>query len=283
MTSTMMTSTDILRHTVQNLPRLPNTIANLRKYINAAGDDFKVSEIVRIMGEDPSLIAQTLKVANSAMFGVSHHVATIEQAISLIGIKNLRGIVLDRGLQSSIRIDVSPYGLDSEVFMRECTLESQFITSWLGQEDRALSQILMPCAMLLRLGIIVFSASLKQLGKDREFLEKIKANDFKNIALVEMEYFRVDSFSFLTYLFHHWEFDESLILMMEYCVKPYAATPELKKGAYALAVVNTLFGMRTNHKKEVIEQCVEILQDARAHGVNFSVDNFLRNAQNVKF
>ena len=180
-------------------------------------------------------------------------------------------------------IDVSPYGLDSEVFMRECTLESQFITSWLGQEDRALSQILMPCAMLLRLGIIVFSASLKQLGKDREFLEKIKANDFKNIALVEMEYFRVDSFSFLTYLFHHWEFDESLILMMEYCVKPYAATPELKKGAYALAVVNTLFGMRTNHKKEVIEHCVEILQDARAHGVNFSVDNFLRNAQNVKF
>ena len=119
-----MTSTDILRHTVENLPRLPNTVANLRKYISMAGDNFKVSEIARIMGEDPSLITQTLKVANSAMFGSSHHIATIEQAISLIGISNLRGIVLDRGLQSSMRIDVPPYGLDSEIFMRECALDA---------------------------------------------------------------------------------------------------------------------------------------------------------------
>lgn len=278
-----MTSTDILRHTVENLPRLPNTVANLRKYISMAGDNFKVSEIARIMGEDPSLIAQTLKVANSAMFGSSHHIATIEQAISLIGISNLRGIVLDRGLQSSMRIDVSPYGLDSEIFMRECALESQFITSWLGQEDKALSQLLMPCAMLLRLGVIVFSASLKRLGKGQEFFEKIKANNFKNIALVEMEYFRVDSFSFLNYLFRHWEFDESLIMMMGYCIKPYAAPSELKKGAYALAVVNTLFGMHSHDKKMAIDECVEVLQDAQAQGVRFSTDNFLRNAQKVKF
>lgn len=87
----------------------------------------------------------------------------------------------------------------------------------------------MPCAMLLRLGIIVFSASLKTLGKAQEFLNKIKANDFKNIALIEMEYFKVDSFLFLSYLFRHWEFDEQIIMTIESCTKPYRAVPELKK------------------------------------------------------
>lgn len=171
-----MTSTEILKHTIENLPKLPNTIRDLRKYLDASGDNFKVSDIARIMGQDPSLIAETLKVANSAMFGVSHRIATIEQAISLLGIRNLKSIVLDTGVQKSIRIDVSPYGLDSTIFMRECTLESQFIINWFGNEDKALSQLLMPCAMLLRLGIIIFASSIKQLGKGEEFLNKLKAS-----------------------------------------------------------------------------------------------------------
>lgn len=166
--------------------------------------------------------------------------------------------------------------------MRKCILESHFITNWLNNEDKALSQILMPCAMLLRLGIIVFSASLKTLGKAQEFLNKIKANDFKNIALIEMEYFRVDSFLFLSYLFRHWEFDEQIIMTIESCTKPYRAVPELKKSAYALAIVNTLFSMHSYDKKIAIERCVEIIQEASAQGVKFSLDNFVHNAQKVK-
>lgn len=278
-----MTSTEILKHTIENLPKLPNTIRDLRKYLDASGDNFKVSDIARIMGQDPSLIAETLKVANSAMFGVSHRIATIEQAISLLGIRNLKSIVLDTGVQKSIRIDVSPYGLDSTVFMRECTLESQFIINWFGNEDKALSQLLMPCAMLLRLGIIIFASSIKQLGKGEEFLNKLKASRFKNIGLIEMEYFKIDSFSFLSHLFRHWDFDEQIITMIEYCVKPYNASSEFKKGAYALAIVNTLFGTYSYDKKVAIDRCVEIIQEAEAQGVTFSLNNFVQNAQLIKF
>lgn len=40
--------------------------------------------------------------------------------------------------------------------------------------------------------------------------------------------------------------------------------------------------MHSYDKKIAIERCVEIIQEASAQGVKFSLDNFVHNAQKVK-
>ncbi|PCM56890.1 HDOD domain-containing protein, partial [Campylobacter sp. BCW_8712] len=94
------------------------------------------------------------------------------------------------------------YGLDTQVFLRNCNEEATFITNWLNNEDKKLSHLLVPCAMLLRLGIVIFSNFLIQNHREKEFLTFLNETKIENIALAENEFLGVDHISFLGFLLH---------------------------------------------------------------------------------
>lgn len=64
--------------------------------INQMVDDPRVNveDISKLIAQDPALSARLLRLANSALFGLSREVSTLSHAITLLGSKRLRDLVL---------------------------------------------------------------------------------------------------------------------------------------------------------------------------------------------
>ena len=267
----------LLLETIKNLPPLPSTVEELRNYIDSNGANLEINKIATIISKDPLLVAELLRLANSPFFGFSRQVSTIQQVISLLGINNIKNIVLANSLKSTFQIDVSPYGLNTADFLNNCSKEVDFISNWLKEEDKALANTLVPCAMLLRLGMILLSDMLIKSNKSEQFLQENKAHNFQDIHEIENHYCGIDSISFLGFLFDYWKFDEILIQSIAHIDNPHAASNEIKKNAYALAITNCLFEPYAPFSLFNSKKAIALLNEAKNQEINCDMSNFLAN------
>ncbi|EFC31866.1 cheVAW transcriptional regulator CheP [Campylobacter jejuni] len=266
---------ELLLKSVEVLPPLPDTVSKLRKYVSEANSNIETMKVVEIISSDPLMTAKLLQLANSPYYGFTREITTISQVITLLGIGNIINIVTADSIRDNFKIDVSPYGLDTKNFLKTCNEEATFITNWLNDEDKKLSFLLVPCAMLLRLGIVIFSNFLIQNHKDKDFLAFLNKTKNENIALAENEFLGVDHISFLGFLLYHWNFDDILIESICFVRTPHAAREEVKKSAYALAITDHLFAPHDGSSPFNTKAAIALLEEAKTQGINFDLNNLL--------
>lgn len=264
---------ELLLKSVEVLPPLPDTVSKLRKYVSEANSNIETMKVAEIISSDPLMTAKLLQLANSPYYGFTREITTINQVITLLGVGNIINIVTADSIRDNFKIDVSPYGLNTQNFLKTCNEEATFITNWLNDEDKKLSHLLVPCAMLLRLGIVIFSNFLIQNHKDKDFLAFLNKNE--NLALAENEFLGVDHISFLGFLLHRWNFDDVLIESICFVRTPHAAREEVKKSAYALAITDHLFAPHDGSSPFNAKAAVALLKEAKTQGINFDLNNLL--------
>jgi putative nucleotidyltransferase with HDIG domain len=74
-----------------NLPVMPNIAIEVMSYVDDEHTSLK--DIAAIISRDPSLTAQVLKVANSAFYGLRQAVGSLELAIVLLGLREIKNII----------------------------------------------------------------------------------------------------------------------------------------------------------------------------------------------
>ncbi|MDP51556.1 HDOD domain-containing protein [Campylobacter jejuni] len=264
---------ELLLKSVEVLPPLPDTVSKLRKYVSEANSNIETMKVAEIISSDPLMTTKLLQLANSPYYGFTREITTINQVITLLGVGNIINIVTADSIRDNFKIDVSPYGLNTQNFLKTCNEEATFITNWLNDEDKKLSHLLVPCAMLLRLGIVIFSNFLIQNHKDKDFLAFLNKNE--NLALAENEFLGVDHISFLGFLLHRWNFDDVLIESICFVRTPHAAREEVKKSAYALAITDHLFAPHDGSSPFNAKAAVALLEEAKTQGINFDLNNLL--------
>ncbi|HBG2682497.1 TPA: cheVAW transcriptional regulator CheP [Campylobacter jejuni] len=264
---------ELLLKSVEVLPPLPDTVSKLRKYVSEANLNIETMKVAEIISSDPLMTAKLLQLANSPYYGFTREITTINQVITLLGVDNIINIVMADSIRDNFKIDVSPYGLNTQNFLKTCNEEATFIANWLNDEDKKLSHLLVPCAMLLRLGIVIFSNFLIQNHKDKDFLAFLNKNE--NLALAENEFLGVDHISFLGFLLHRWNFDDVLIESICFVRTPHAAREEVKKSAYALAITDHLFAPHDGSSPFNAKAAVALLKEAKTQGINFDLNNLL--------
>ncbi|ELK0857307.1 cheVAW transcriptional regulator CheP [Campylobacter jejuni] len=269
---------ELLLKSVEVLPPLPDTVSKLRKYVSEANSNIETMKVAEIISSDPLMTAKLLQLANSPYYGFTREITTINQVITLLGVGNTINIVTADSIRDNFKIDVSPYGLNTQNFLKTCNEEATFITNWLNDEDKKLSHLLVPCAMLLRLGIVIFSNFLIQNHKDKDFLAFL--NKSENLALAENEFLGVDHISFLGFLLHRWNFDDVLIESICFVRTPHAAREEVKKSAYALAITDHLFAPHDGSSPFNAKAAVALLKEAKTQGINFDLNNLLSKLPN---
>ncbi|EAH7700577.1 cheVAW transcriptional regulator CheP [Campylobacter jejuni] len=269
---------ELLLKSVEVLPPLPDTVSKLRKYVSEANSNIETMKVAEIISSDPLMTAKLLQLANSPYYGFTREITTINQVITLLGVGNIINIVMADSIRDNFKIDVSPYGLNTQNFLKTCNEEATFITNWLNDEDKKLSHLLVPCAMLLRLGIVIFSNFLIQNHKDKDFLAFLNKNE--NLALAENEFLGVDHISFLGFLLHRWNFDDVLIESICFVRTPHAAREKVKKSAYALAITDHLFAPHDGSSPFNAKAAVALLKEAKTQGINFDLNNLLSKLPN---
>ncbi len=81
---------------IRSLPALPMVVQELLSSIDQ--DDVNVADLARKIALDPGLTARSLRLANSSFYGMANQVNTIQEAITILGFRTIRGVVTTAAL-----------------------------------------------------------------------------------------------------------------------------------------------------------------------------------------
>ena len=76
---------------LQSLPSLPVVVLEVLKSFEDA--DANIGVLAEKVAQDQALAAKTLRIANSSFYGLSRKVATIQQAITILGFDSVRALI----------------------------------------------------------------------------------------------------------------------------------------------------------------------------------------------
>lgn len=92
---------DLLKARLKDLPSLPAVVAEL---ITSIGNDAVTSDdIAAKLSKDLALSAKTLRLANSSFYGMSRQIETIQEAVTILGLRTVRSLVIAGGLTGWIK------------------------------------------------------------------------------------------------------------------------------------------------------------------------------------
>ena len=270
---------DILTKKIDSLPPLPKTVIDLENFKKSSNKD--LDTLLKIIEQDPLIIATLLKVANSAMFGFNNKVETASRAIHLLGVNFTLSIAFGSAIKNSFTSGLNAYGLSTDDFMRLANMSSNLLSLWIGRVDNALKEELVLPAFLLETGRFVLASVASEDGKDEEFFKKIKQNP-ESISALEKEYFNATSTQVTASIFKHWNLSDSLINIIKYTDDLDNCPEKYSKEAKILNVVKTIcnvtdpindtfaeagvekasgFGLETRNLEKAIEKMQDRLLD----------------------
>ncbi len=83
---------DYLLEEVITLPSMSQTVMHLTEMMN--DPEVSLADVGKLISSDPSLALKTLRIVNSAFHGLRETVTSVEHAVTLLGIKVVRNLVL---------------------------------------------------------------------------------------------------------------------------------------------------------------------------------------------
>lgn len=95
---TVLGNGDVIRR-IRNLPSLPIVVAEVLNSFDR--EEISVRAVAESLARDQSLAAKTLRLANSSFYGLSRKVATVEQAIGVLGFDSVRALVTAAGVMET--------------------------------------------------------------------------------------------------------------------------------------------------------------------------------------
>ncbi len=93
----MAVLTEALVRDIDKLPQFPENVMELIRLTDSR--DASLASIARKISTDPALTADLLKLVNSAYYMLPNRVNNILQAVKLVGMKGLKGLLLSYGAQ----------------------------------------------------------------------------------------------------------------------------------------------------------------------------------------
>jgi len=82
-----------------SLPPIPLVAVQVMKAV--MDPDTSVSDLCKIISTDSVLVSRILKVANSAFYGCTRSIKTLKMAVTVLGFKTIKNMVMARPLASS--------------------------------------------------------------------------------------------------------------------------------------------------------------------------------------
>lgn len=86
---------------IQELPALPNVV--MRVLRETQNETISATHLEKLIGTDQAIASKALRIVNSAYYGMSKQVDTLSQAVVILGIQQLRNLVLSLSAMSMIK------------------------------------------------------------------------------------------------------------------------------------------------------------------------------------
>ncbi len=226
---------DILKK-IKQLPPLPESAMQIEAVYQDPDSSF--NDMVKILEKDPLLTADILKAANSPLYGFSREINAISQAVGLFGMGTVRGFALASIVKKSFSLDLSPYGINNDMFSALSKKQHALVTSWCIRKENKLLGVLSPAAFLVEIGKVLISQQIIGDGKQEEFRNAL--TNLGDVEAAERQVTGVDTPEVSATIFAQWKFEAGLIDVIGNCMTPdNAATDDTKRASAILDAVRT--------------------------------------------
>ncbi|MBX6422439.1 HDOD domain-containing protein [Thermosulfurimonas sp. F29] len=105
----------VLEHIFEKVDRIPNFPETARRALALLqNDEVDFAELEKVVRHDAAITANFLKLVNSAAFGLPRKVNTLLQAFSLLGINQIKFVLIASCLGEYLKEPIRGYGLSPE-------------------------------------------------------------------------------------------------------------------------------------------------------------------------
>jgi len=205
--------TDLSRLTnVVDWPVMPEAGQALIRTLS--DEDADMHAVCQIIKKDPALTAALLRMANSAMFGLSGTVNTLERAVNVVGMSMVRARAVSLCVA---RVCKFPVGMDRMTFWHY-SLRCAHYAQWLAERCQVDDQEAWLCGILLRLGEITLAQAQPGCLLRIEALPIAPGERWER----QRRIVGFDEGTVTAELAQHWDFPANLVLGLRHCAQPLA-------------------------------------------------------------
>lgn len=260
---------------IKTLPPLPKSFHEINSI--CADDNGTIDKLAKVIETDPMLVANLLKVANSPLYSFRREIRSVLQAVSLFGMSTTKALTTDISIKKLLSIDIEPYGIIPEDFVKISATQSALMREWYGKIDRRKLDILFLSALLQETGKILIANEIVQNDEVTQFRSEIEST--VNIAEVEKSYVGTTTSIITSKIFQHWGFDETMVDSIRFADNYAAAPDEIKDYSLALKIVKTAVPMNAPLSERSVAIALHIIQKEGLDSDIFmkSVEKILEN------
>jgi HD-like signal output (HDOD) protein len=190
---------------IKSLPPLPKSVMQIQQI--TSDPNASIVDLIKVVKEDPMLTANLLKAANSPLYGFSRQIKNVDQAISLFGMSTVKGFALSSAVRSTMKIDLSAYGISEDKFVSVSQIQNALVVNWY-KKDRIKLDILSSASFLLEIGAVIISSILVAEGLANEFKERLENEDR---TALEREFLDTDTLAVTAEMFSYWKLADKLV------------------------------------------------------------------------
>ncbi len=247
-----MFSTNILNK-IDSLPPLPKTIIEVEEFRKKPNKE--IPDLLKIIEKDALIVSTLLKISNSAMFGFRTRVETPARAISLLGINFTISIAIAGTVQSLLKSDLEPYGVNVNDFMKASNAASILANLWFSKIDLGLKEEIVLPALLQETGKFILADYIKQENLSETFRGKLDSGEL--IEDVERNLLGITTSQVTAQIFRHWKLSDKLVNMIENVDNISNVNDEYKKQTQILEVIKTAAYIKNPLSDENVKKAIE--------------------------
>lgn len=225
----------LLVNQVESLFSLPEVVLRVNEALNLPEPSNE--ELEKIISSDPALTVQILKIVNSSYFGFPATIDTVSRAITIIGLKELRNLVVTTSVTTTFK--GVPSGLvDMDIFWYHSVTSAvlaKMLAKMLNHTDY---ERLFIAGLLHSVGKLVYFSQCPEIAK-----EILRYKDLGDDAIISAEQTNL-GFTYAELgaeLLKHWKLPENIWKTIESHLQPIEAG-EFKRDACVLHVASKVAG-----------------------------------------
>ncbi|QZA82054.1 HDOD domain-containing protein [Deefgea piscis] len=128
------------------LPTIPKVVQELIDSFSK--DDIDIDSIAKKISQDQVITAKVLRLANSAHFGASRQIGSVQEAVVVLGFNTVRTLVVASGITGAF---VATPGFDRKLFWKN-SLSVATICKWLAKQAKINAEVAFTCGMIHNIG-----------------------------------------------------------------------------------------------------------------------------------
>ena len=199
---------------IHKVPQIPEVVRELIAQVN--NPDFDFNAIAKNVEKEQVIALKVLRLVNSAHFGLSRKIGSIDEAVVLLGMGQLKTLVIASGIVSSVS-DIP--GIDIKEFWADSFLTATY-AKWLAEQaGLENSETVYTAGLLSGLGIILIHLAAPKIANEID--QHVKAGELRSDY--ERKRLGFTSEEACAALCERWKFAQELVDTVRYAGDPLKA------------------------------------------------------------